>query len=82
MIRVNDIIALQNSRHVQCLCGDKMFKGKMATREDRDRVDAIRHLNTAVDKLKLAVTHGDEEAEKILSSLWFHRVLNKRGVRC
>lgn len=82
MIRVNDIIALQNSKHVQCLIGTKVFKGTMATREDRDRLDAVHHLNVAIDKLKLAVQHGDEKAEKLLGGLWFHRVLNRGGVRC
>ncbi len=80
MIRVNDIVALQNSRHIQCLTGANGFKGSMATKEDKDRMDAIHHLNIAIDKLKLAVQHGDEKSEKILSKLWFHRVLNKGGV--
>lgn len=82
MISVNDIISLQNSRHIQCLCGTKGFKGNMATKEDKDRIDAMHHLNIAVDKLKLAVKHGDAKSEKILSKLWFHRILNKGGVRC
>jgi hypothetical protein len=43
-------------------------------------MDAIHHLNIAIDKLKLAVQHGDEKSEKILGKLWFHRVLNKGGV--
>lgn len=82
MIRVNDIVALQNSRHVQCLIGSKGFKGSMATKENKDRLDAVHHLNIAVDKLKAAVQNGDEKSEKMLSSLWFHRILNKGGVSC
>lgn len=64
MISVNDIISLQNSRHIQCLCGTKGFKGSMATKEDKDRIDAMHHLNIAIDKLKTAVQHGDEKSEK------------------
>ena len=80
MVRVDDIIALQNSRHIQCLIGSKVFKGNMATKEDKDMLDALHHLNIAVNKLKLAVKHGDEKAESSLSKLWFHRVLNRRGM--
>lgn len=82
MIRVNDIVAIQNSRHVQCLIGAKEFKGSMATKEDKNLIEAMRHLNVAVDKLKIAVKNGNQKSEDLLSKLWFHRILSKGGVRC
>lgn len=82
MIRVNDIIALQNSRHIQCLCGTKGFKGSMATKEDKNLIEAMHHLNVAVGKLKIAVKNGNQKSEELLSKFWFHRILSKGGLQC
>jgi hypothetical protein len=81
-MKLNDIIAARKSKYAHSIFKDRMFKGEMATREDKDLVSAIQHLNVAVDKLKSAASHGDEKAERLLGGMWFHRVLNKGGVRC
>lgn len=81
MIRVNDVVSMQNARQMQCFVG-KSYKGEMAVRQNRDKIEAIQHLNVAIDKLKSAVNRGDLEAENLLGKLFFHRVLGRNGVKC